>query len=180
MEAEEDKPVVSDLTDKDLPTDTQETNQDYPVKKSHKKLLIWAGVVLGIIMLMVFGMRLFSAKEVDQKPKPTPTHFQTPTPTPQPQRIDRSQWTLEVLNGSGVTGAAKKVADKLKDLGYQVIKIGNADKDDYTKTQIYVKKELEDKINLVVADLKDAVKIASMAGQLQNSTASARIIIGKE
>lgn len=103
----------------------------------------------------------------------------TPTPLPTPQLI-RSDWSFEVLNGSGVTGLAKKIADQLKEMGYQVIKIGNADKNDYPKTLISVREDLVDKIDLVIADLKDVIKIASVAGNLEEGTVSARIILGKD
>lgn len=92
----------------------------------------------------------------------------------------RSNWSFEVLNGLGVTGAAKELAEKLNALGYQVIKTGNADRDNYQETQILIKKGLEDKIDLVIADLKKTVRIASVGGELKDSTVSARIILGKE
>ena len=75
---------------------------------------------------------------------------------------------------------AKKIAAKIQDLGYQVVKTGNSDKSDYSQTQVFVKKDVLDKVDLVIADLRDVIKIASVAGQLQEGTASVRIIIGKD
>ena len=43
-----------------------------------------------------------------------------------------------------------------------------------------IKDDLKEKIDLVIADLKDVVKIASIGGELKDSTASARIILGKD
>lgn len=146
-------------------------------KKSNRTLYI---VILGIIVLTVVGAFIFNKKlikgeTVESSPSPSPTPTQTPKPA-----LNKADWSLEVLNGSGVSGLAKKIADKLKEMGYQVVKTGNADKDNYDKTQILVKKDLQDKVDLVIADLKDVIKIASVAGELKDSTASARIILGKD
>lgn len=112
-------------------------------------------------------------------PVTTPAPSPVPTESPAPV-LNRSDWSFEVLNGTGVSGEAKKVAEKIQALGYSVVKTGNADKSTYESTQILVKKDLSDKIDLVVADLKDAIRIASVAGELKEGTASARIIIGKD
>ena len=146
-------------------------------KKSNRTFYI---VILGIIVLIVVGVFIFNKKlikgeTVESSPSPSPTPTQTPKPA-----LDRAQWSFEVLNGTEVTGAAKKVADQLKELGYKIVKTGNADKSNYEETQILVKDDLKEKIDLVIADLKDVIKIASVAGELKDSTASARIIIGKD
>ncbi|MCX8053086.1 MAG: LCP family protein [Armatimonadetes bacterium] len=47
---------------------------------------------------------------------------------------------VEVLNGSGVAGAAKKIADQLIDAGYEVTRTDNAPKSDYYQSQIITRK----------------------------------------
>ncbi len=151
-------------------------------KKSGKGVLL----IIGILAILVVGGFFLNQKfkilpggsettQVESSPTPTPS----PSPTPQPI-LNRSEWSFEVLNGSGVTGQAKKIADQIKALGYEVVKTGNADKSNYTDSQILAKEELLEKIDLVIADLKDIIKIASVAGELTEGTASARIIIGKD
>jgi len=44
---------------------------------------------------------------------------------------------------------------------------------------LFVSQEMEGKLDLMVADLKDTIEIATVAGVLKDSTASARIIVGK-
>ncbi len=146
-------------------------------KKSGKAFLIIGSIVIAAILgFIFFQMRgLGSTSQPSPEPSPTPISSLSPEPV-----LNRSDWSFEVLNGSGVTGAAKKVADKIQELGYQVIKTGNADKSNYEKTQILIQKDLMEKIDLVAADLKDVIRIASVAGELKDSTASARIIIGKD
>ncbi len=149
--------------------------------KSPKRIIF---IILVVIILAGIGFLLFktrsSIKRLVLRPAPTPVPTQTPASTQAPKLLQRSEWSLEVLNGSGSTGLAKKIAEKIKALGYPVVKTGNADKSSYVVTQVLVKKGWEDKLDLVIADLKDTIKIASFAGELKNSTASARIIIGKD
>jgi anionic cell wall polymer biosynthesis LytR-Cps2A-Psr (LCP) family protein len=45
-------------------------------------------------------------------------------------------FTVEVLNGTAVNGLGGKTADLLRGFGYDVISIGNADRNDYEKTEI--------------------------------------------
>jgi anionic cell wall polymer biosynthesis LytR-Cps2A-Psr (LCP) family protein len=45
-------------------------------------------------------------------------------------------FTVEILNGTAVTGLAGRTADLLRGFGYDVIAIGNADRNDYEATEI--------------------------------------------
>ncbi len=147
-------------------------------EKAGSKLFKVSIFVLLLLLLANVAFFFFFIKDL-KKSAPVETAAITPTPTPAPT-INKSEWTFEVLNGSGVAGAASKVADALTSAGYTVVETGNADLSDYEQTQIYVKNDLKDKVDLLIADLKDIVKIATVAGELTDSTASARIILGKD
>lgn len=58
---------------------------------------------------------------------PAPTKASLPSPTE--YEIDKSKIQIEVLNGSGIPGAAKIIADKLTNEGFNVVKIDNAFED---------------------------------------------------
>ena len=151
-------------------------------KSSGKGILLIIGL---FVVLAVGGFFLNQKFKIlpgsGQLTQPTPSDIPIPITSPTPQAvIDRSEWSFEILNGSGVTGAAKKLAEEIQTLGYSVVKTGNADKDSYSQTQISVREDLLEKVDLVIADLKDTLKIASVAGELAEGTASARIIIGKD
>jgi hypothetical protein len=104
----------------------------------------------------------------------------TPTPEVSPTPINnRADITLEVLNGSGVAGMAARTAERLEALGYSVIGTGNADRSNYTETQILVAPEF-DTAELLLSDLTREFDSASVSGELQDSTASARIIVGRD
>jgi anionic cell wall polymer biosynthesis LytR-Cps2A-Psr (LCP) family protein len=45
-------------------------------------------------------------------------------------------FTVEVLNGTATTGLAGRTADLLRGFGYDVISIGNADRNDYEATEV--------------------------------------------
>jgi hypothetical protein len=45
--------------------------------------------------------------------------------------------TIEIRNGTFVNGLARANQEKLEDLGYEVVAIGNAEEQDYNETQIY-------------------------------------------
>lgn len=152
-----------------------------PGRKSMKKI-IFVIIILIVLLSAGFFFRaqikgLVGGGGVKSTPSPS---MSTPEPSPTPSPLVRSDWSFEVLNGSGASGLAKKIASNLQVLGYFVVKTGNADKDNYSETQILIREDLLEKVDLVIADLKDIIKIASVAGQLKEGTASARIIIGKD
>jgi len=152
--------------------------------KSGKKILVISIVLVLLLIGGYFINKKFSISSqvrdvVQPTPIATPASLPTPTPVSKPV-LNRSDWSLEILNGTDVTGAARQIANEARDLNYLVVKIGNADKNNYLVSQILVRKELEDQIELVIADLRDVIKIASIAGELKEGTASARIIIGED
>lgn len=151
-------------------------------KKSGKAILLIIGL---LVILGVGGFFLNQKLKILPGSGQTPqsisseTPASIPTPSPQPV-LDRSEWSFEILNGSGETGLARRMADQIRDLGYEIVRVGNADRSDYSETQITVREGLAEKVDLVIADLGNTIKIASAAGELIEGTASARIIIGKD
>lgn len=151
---------------------------------SGKSLLIWALVVIGVALLTGLGLLVAvrgpeSVTSMFASPTPTPTS--TPVPTPTPVSPNRADITLEVLNGSGVGGAAAKMQEFLEGKGYDVGKAGNADKTDYAETEIHVKKDKEQYISVLEADLGEGYTVGTSAADLEDDAAfDAQIIVGKE
>ncbi|HET9028924.1 MAG TPA: LCP family protein [Candidatus Aquilonibacter sp.] len=76
-----------------------------------------------------------------------------PTPQPSPDAmalaaISPSAVKVDVKNASGMTGAAKAVADSLRKAGFAIADVGNADRSDEAKTRI------EEHSNLTFAGAK--------------------------
>ena len=129
--------------------------------------------------------------ETPGKGTPTPKASPTPKPTLSPTKtttstidkatgLDRANLTIAVKNGSGVTGAAAKASNFLKDLGYTVSSTGNADNSDYENTVIEVKSTKKVYLDLLKKDLGTAYTIGSTSALLIDSSADAVVIIGKK
>jgi len=94
--------------------------------------------------------------------------------------LDRSKLSVTVENGSGIEGVAGKAANILKEVGYNVTTIGNADNYDYKGVTIKVKKEKGNFIDLLKKDLSKNYTINSASSDPQPTSATdALIIIGK-
>ena len=103
-------------------------------------------------------------------------------PSPEVSKFERGDWSLEILNGSGIPGLAKEVADKLTDSGYEVAKTGNAPDGNYQGNQVFINKNFLNKKDQFMEDIKVVMQEGSYSfiGELADSTSSAKIILGKE
>jgi anionic cell wall polymer biosynthesis LytR-Cps2A-Psr (LCP) family protein len=63
-------------------------------------------------------------------------------------------FTVEVLNGTSTTGLASRTAELIRGFRYDVVSTGNADRNDYEKTEIVDRTGLED----VLAVFADTIK----------------------
>ena len=116
------------------------------------------------------------------KPSITPTSTAEPTvnPVDKSTGLDRSKLTVEVQNGSGVVGAAKKAADVLKALGYVISSTGNADNYDYSNVTVQVKSSKGNFLALLQKDLASSYTVGTASADLTaTSSADALVIVGK-
>lgn len=190
-ERKDSKEVVSGLFHKD---DTAVVG--YPDISVHKKssflpILLWIVVILAVVGGIMAALLYFKGNDsfsVDTIVSPSAGQSETPTPssatiepTPTTSALKRSDLTIAVLNGSGKAGAATKMKELLEEKGYMVESTGNAKSFDYDETEIYVKSGKKAYLDLLKEDLKDSYTIGSVSSNLdEDSSASARIIIGKE
>ena len=95
--------------------------------------------------------------------------------------IDRSIPKIQVKNGTGQAGAANQMRDILKDFGYSINSINNADNFDYQDITINAKKGFSDFLYILNRDIKLAdYIIASSSADLANDNESdVVIIVGK-
>lgn len=148
--------------------------------RKNKRLFVLGSLALLLIVLATVSVLfVYWRKPPETEKKITPVAvISSPGPTTQ-ATFNREEWLFEVLNGSGIAGAAAEAAVKLTTLGYKVIKIGNASEQTYTTSQLFVAPNLVDQSHLILDDLEIEFGIASFSGQLTDSTASARLIVGK-
>lgn len=163
-------------------TETMPENPETATSESSNKFLFYSS------FLMFFGIALVSAcigfflLMLTSQPKPTKSTLVLPDEKKQVVKkpvLNKSDWNFEVLNGSGIPGEAKKAAEKLQSDGYNVIIVGNAEQADYEGTQVFIESDKTESKDLLITDLTGIFPGASYSGELTDSTASARIIIGK-
>lgn len=118
------------------------------------------GLILLLISLVLVGGAVFyflSLKKNGNSQKQgtiseTPVSFvveekteSLPSPTVSPV-VDKKVISIQVLNGTGIVGEAAYLQDKLADLGYASIKVGNATRQDYESTVVTFSSDLDSSV----------------------------------
>lgn len=102
-------------------------------KTTLKGLWIGAGIAAILVAIIFFWMTRSknSVSPVVTTPTPSPVSqpFSQPSPTPAVEIPAKDAIKIQVLNGSGVKGAAGKVKDALLAKGYENVDTGNADEE---------------------------------------------------
>lgn len=155
--------------------------EETPLDRSNKIFFFGAGTILGVVTIASISLTgWFRTAPLFHPPPASPaptTSIPTATAVPPPQRAAIG---LEVLNGSGAAGKAKKAADQLAALGYPIVAIGNAPRAGYPLTEVSVPSGNPSVATLILSDLTTLSYTATAAADLTDSTASARIIVGKK
>lgn len=147
------------------------------LEKKNKKLYYFGFTVLITFLVATGGFAFLYMNVTSTKVAVVATPEAIGLATPAPVVADKSAITIEVLNGSGIAGTAKKAADKLTALGYNVVSTGNSSVQ--TGSGLYLSQIAVSQETSILTDLTGMGYQASFSGELTGSTASARIIIGK-
>lgn len=117
-------------------------------------LLIIAGLAVGGYFL--YNLRKEKpSKETIQTEKPqeststsdTKKEESTATKSAKKQeKINLADYSVQILNGSGIAGEAGVVKDLLKDKGFENFETGNADSYDYTDTEVSLKADISSEV----------------------------------
>lgn len=132
------------------PIDTKEwipsTDEEVEEKAPKSKLLVFfiIFIIIGVIVGGFFYYRSSMKSKTTEEPSTTPeTAEVTPTPTQIPEEsveeVDYSEYSVSVLNGSGIPGEAGTVQELLEELGLKDIDTGNAESYDYETTEVSFK-----------------------------------------
>lgn len=93
--------------------------------------------------------------------------------------LDRGKLTVLVENGSGMIGKGSEMANILRDFGYHVTTVKNADNTDYEKITIRLKKSLRDYVPVIKRDLKNAFfPTASITSNLPEDGVDMEVVVG--
>lgn len=90
---------------------------------------------------------------------------------------------VEVLNGNGVSGIASQVANKLREKGFEVVSVGNADRFDYSETEVIARSGGIDSARKVAGVLGGQVKAggsSAVATATGASEADVVVIVGMD
>ena len=140
-----------------------------------KKILFIIMALILVFGLGVGGVFLYNTMatrqkqaQMDEKKKNAAAYKPNPTATPTPEALENlSQYTVQVLNGSGIAGEAAKASDLLKDAGFADIDIGNAQEYDYTDTEVLLKKGAPEALfNAVKKALESDYSVTQSANEL--------------
>jgi anionic cell wall polymer biosynthesis LytR-Cps2A-Psr (LCP) family protein len=88
-------------------------------------------------------------------------------------------YTVEILNGTPQKGVAKKTAEIFQSFGFDVISVGNADRDDYDKTIVLDRLSNPEAAKSVAAVIR-CNSISGQGGQGTASTADFTVILGDD
>jgi uncharacterized protein YxeA len=148
-------------------TPTAENATFAPIPVGAPKGKISKKAIIGVIILIVFiiaGFFIFKGKGTpEESPLPSPVvrgeTAATQTPTPTPEAVDKSKISVEIQNGTGITGEAAYLKDTLKSLGYADFKVGNASSTDNITTSVTFAKDVPSSAQTEIANkLKEVYK----------------------
>lgn len=157
-------------------TDSDDSGTKNNIKLIFKVIILLAVFVLGMLAggFIVYQkgvpfLKNTVLKQANQNPTPTPT----PTEIP----VDLSKYTIEVLNGSEINGAATQLKDALSKEGFSVLSTGNATDSSFIKTAIRAKKDVSKQYLRKLKDFLLKSHALSETQDLENSEKTDVIVI---
>lgn len=129
------------------PPQSSTFSQQSKTKSSGSKWLI---IFISLLILGGAGIFFFTKSSSEPIATPTPSFGvvpidepeTTPAPTKSPEPVKKDDVSIEIQNGTGITGEAKLLQDRLKTLGYSDVTVGNASSTDNTETTVTFLKTL--------------------------------------
>ena len=141
-----------------------------PAKKEGSWWMLIIAFILGLAVGAV-TMYIIKAQRSALSPQTETTVVnQSPEPTTAPvTEVKREDLKVQVLNGSGVSGAAAKAKTFLEGLGYVDVVAGNAD-GDFAQTEIEIKEAKSSASEMIKKDLETNYTLADTIGTLDSSS----------
>lgn len=145
--------------------------------KSRVRLIVFLVIILIVVGGLIFLLTKPDFEEVDQSPLPTPVEEEIPTPTPQ-EEVVREGIKVNVLNGTGISKAASSLEEKLSDLGYEDISVGNASDQDYEEAYVLFSDDLSEAVRNDILELLEDIYQGVDVGTSEPDDFEVEIITG--
>lgn len=156
-----------------------------PKKSNGAKTLLIAGIlilvgILGFVIFKSAGKKsdTISIETTNEDTLINPPVTQTTAPTSSPTPLasvkpaNKSTVTIEVQNGTGITGEAAYLQNLLKDMGYTKVTVGNASTQDAVITTVTFSKTLStdvvDEITKKLQSVYQEVSVKTSTTQLSD------------
>lgn len=167
-------PQIAPESEESLVEMLSENVEDSALSKKNVWIYRFGLMITCTIIASAIGLYLLF---VSQSKAPVSTVATVSTPTPVPTVVvDMKSITIEVLNGSGVSGKAQKTASALQAKGYTIVSTGNAKKIPVSTVQ-FSPQVSKQAIDSLLLELKEH-NISSVSSVPLTSSVSARIILG--
>ncbi|MDD2823551.1 MAG: LytR C-terminal domain-containing protein [Candidatus Daviesbacteria bacterium] len=157
-------------------------SQPASTQKGGSKMAVAIPVLILIIMIgLIFFYRenILSIINPPQKQEVAITPTETPTPTPT-VAIDRSKYTVRVLNGTPKSGAAGLLADQLKEKGWLIDRTGNATSSAVAQSYVRGKVGIDEIIQTLIKDVSGYETTPSAVILSSTDKADLEFVIGKK
>lgn len=170
----------------------EKPNKDvsFPRRKEEKGSKKGLKILVIVIVIFIAGAAYYLLTEpaIDREVAVTPTPVReiSPAPTLMVEEIVRDEMAINILNGTGISGAAGDLRGELEGLGYSNVEAGNAKSQDYESTEVTfdstvpsaVRDEITDLLNSIYKDVEvsssslDGVDVEIVTGYPKGHTAT--------
>lgn len=162
---------------------TVEPTPEIDDSEKKNKNIFYVGSIFCALFLIVTSTTYFAYQKLITEPSITKSASPTPQPkteiaiTPTPtSEISNSVISVIVLNATSKSGLASTNAQKISNLGFKVVKTGNANKQ--RNSTIYVKPNLGDKTRNIITEIKSRIPNLTETNTSQSSE-DIEIILGE-
>lgn len=145
---------------------TVETQVDQQESTNYLFIIVPVALLVGALVggLITYFSGLSKISSTDPTPTPAvtvePVINSSPSPSPV-SSLKKDELKIQILNASGVSGAAGKVKILLNDAGYKSVDTGNASISDLSQTEVSIKDSKKEYLDVIIKDLSksyDAVE----------------------
>jgi len=197
---EEDKEEEKEEVEKDEKDEKEEEKvepEEKPafLEKEEEEIKHVSGwwLVLGIILIigLVVGGLFWANRNKEEEPaivnqeESIPTEIPVPTATPEPveplTEEEKTEMSVQILNGTGIPGRATIARARLESAGWGEVEVDNADNYDYVESEIQVKPGSGEIFTSLKEDMEEYYQVASGSFELSaNSEYDAIVILGED